>query len=276
MTRKPQQLDDQLHAGNDKPPVLLVHGMWSTDQTLHELRDAFADEGYEVQALCLPYHLAKADHTDASMAALARARIQDYVVYLVEQVSAQARPPILVGHSMGGVLVQLVAARVPCAQLVVLSSAAPAGINGLGWSVIRTLGRNLVRFPLWDKVTEVGLENIRYGVANSQSAELQQEIFEGCTYESGMATFQLSVGLILRRRSPAHVEVERIRCPVLIIGGTADRITPIRIQRRIAERFGAQASLIEIPGCCHWTIGGKDFPHIRSAMFHWLETLTVA
>ncbi len=59
------------------------------------MRDAFVEEGYQVEALCLPYHYPKAEHTPASKAKLARTRVQDYVDYVVEQVKRQSSPPIL-------------------------------------------------------------------------------------------------------------------------------------------------------------------------------------
>ena len=133
---------------NSRPPVLLIHGMWSDGNTLQALRDAFVAQGYQVEAITLPFHRTLAEHTTASLASLARARLQDYVAFLVEHVQKMDAAPIVVGHSLGGLLAQLLAARVPCERLILLSSAAPAGINGLGWSVFRTLGRNLFRCPL--------------------------------------------------------------------------------------------------------------------------------
>ncbi|WP_309044446.1 alpha/beta hydrolase [Marinobacter sediminicola] len=260
---------DKVHSG--KPTVLLIHGMWSDQNTLSDVKEAFVAQGYTADSLCLPYHVPKAEHTEASRAKLAKTRVQDYVAYIVEQVERLDAPPILVGHSMGALLAQLVAAQVPCDRLVLLSSAPPAGINGLSWSAIRTLGRNLLRFPLWTKVTEVGLANVEYGIANAQSAAVQRDIYESCTYESGMATFQISIGSLLGRRSATYVNTQGIECPVLIVGGTADRITPITIQRSIAKRFGKQASLIEIENCCHWTVGGAYFPEVRAEIFEWLE-----
>jgi alpha-beta hydrolase superfamily lysophospholipase len=259
------------YENKSKPTVLLVHGMWSDQNTMHEVQNAFVEQGFPVEALCLPYHCTKAEHTLESKKQLAQTRLQDYVEYIIEQVRRQESPPILVGHSMGGLLVQLVAAQVPCSKLILLSSAAPAGINGLSLSVIRTLGRNMLRFPLWLKVTEVELNNVMYGIANSQGSEVQQDIYEHSTYESGMATFQITMGLVLGERSAAYVHSQNIQCPVLIIGGTSDRITPITIQRKIAERFGDRSLLVEIPGCCHWTVGGKYFPQIRSKIFNWLN-----
>ncbi|WP_305967519.1 alpha/beta hydrolase, partial [Marinobacter salsuginis] len=77
--------------------------------------------------------------------------------------------------------------------------------------------------------------------------------------------------ITITHSSFASVNPERIGCPILMIAGTEDRITPIKVQRRIAQHYGNQAELVEIPGCCHWTIGGSFFPHVSSALFTWLE-----
>ncbi|EMP56257.1 alpha/beta hydrolase fold protein [Marinobacter santoriniensis NKSG1] len=255
---------------NQKPPVLLIHGMWSDADTMSEVRDAFSEQGYPVEALTLPHHAPRASHSAESRRALAQTRLQDYVRFLVNHASKLDRAPILVGHSMGGLLAQLTAARIPCERVILLSSAAPAGINGLGLSVFRTLGRNLLRFPLWRQATELGLANVQYGIANAQSEAKQRDIFEHCGYESGMVTFQMTLAAFTRKAF-ANVEPDSISCPILIVGGTADRITPIRIQRQIAQRYGDRCKLVELPGCDHWTIGGRFFGDVQGAMFQWLE-----
>lgn len=254
---------------NNKPPVVLIHGMWSDAETMTELQAAFRNQGYAVEAVTLPHHGPRGSHTAASRAALAQTRLQDYVRFLIDHVKQLDRAPILVGHSMGGLLAQLTAARVPCERLILLSSAAPAGINGLGLSVFRTLGRNLLLFPLWKKATELGLANVRYGIANAQSDAKQQEIYRHCGYESGMVTFQMTVAAFTKQ-SFAHVEPEGLTCPILILGGTDDRITPIRVQRRIAQRYGDRCELVEIPGCDHWTIGGRFLDAVSATVFDWL------
>ncbi|MDX1802817.1 MAG: alpha/beta hydrolase [Alcanivorax sp.] len=259
---------------NNQPPVLLIHGMWSDGETLHEVRDAFEEQGHQVDSVTLPYHRTRANHTTASLASLARATLQDYVAFLVDHIKKMDAAPILVGHSMGGLLAQLTAARVPCDRLILLSSAAPAGINGLGLSVFRTLGSNLFRFPLWKSATDLKLANVQYGIANAQSPAVQRDIFEQTSFESGMATFQLTLAAF-SSKSFARVEPGSIRCPVLIIGGVEDRITPIGVQRRIAKRYGDRCQLVEISGCDHWTVGGRYFQEVCTVMFDWLGNTQV-
>ncbi|MCA0936566.1 alpha/beta hydrolase [Vibrio alginolyticus] len=255
---------------NTKPPVVLIPGMWSTQETLSELKIAFESQGYSVDALCLPEHKNKANYDKSDKSRLARTSLQNYVDFVVSRVRAHDIPPILVGHSMGGLLAQLVAARVPVSKLVLLSSAAPGGINGWSWSVIRTFGHNLLLFPLWRKVTEISESNVRYGIANSQSASVQKQVLEKMTYESGMATFQIGVGGMFKSGF-SRVDAKQVRCPILVIGGLADRITPIKVQRAIATKYGTQAELFELPNVCHWTIGGSNLLRVSSVIFAWLE-----
>ncbi len=255
---------------NSKPPVVLIPGMWSTGDTLSEVKQAFEAQGYKVDSLCLPEHKSKLEYDRTDKRRLARTSLQDYVDFVVSRVTAHDIPPIVVGHSMGGLLAQLVAERVPVCKLILLSSAAPGGINGWSWSVIRTFGQNLLVFPPWGNVTQVGESNIRYGIANTQSALVQKRILQNMTYESGMATFQIGVGGFFKTGF-ARVDAKQVTCPILVIGGTADRITPIKVQRAIANKYGQQADLVELSEVCHWTIGGSNFPKVTSIIFRWLD-----
>jgi len=260
---------------NQQAPVFLIHGMWSTPDTMEELRKAFVAQGYEVHVPRLPLHLPKNQLTPVLRKQLAQLGIEDYVGALLDDIfrvmkDKPDQKPILVGHSMGGLLAQLVAAEIECEQLVLLSSAAPAGINATSWSVLKTFGHNLFKFPLWRSFTNLLLRNIQYGIANSQSAQIQQDLVRDSTFESGRVTTQMSMWFLFLH-PPTRVDVKKINCPVLIIGGSEDKITPIKIQHKIAKRFGQKASLRVIPGACHYTVAGSFFEQIKEHIFSWLN-----
>lgn len=250
--------------------AVLIHGMWSTPDTLAPLADVFKSKGYDVHVVRLPGHLQKERMSDDAKDTLKKMSISDYVASVCLYIEEMRVQPIIIGHSMGALIAQIVATKVKCKALVTLSSAAPAGINGWSWSVIRTLGRNLFLFPLWRRLTSLSLESVRYGIANTQSAEVQASVYRNATYESGLATWQIGMWF-LYRVPPSRVNYNAIRCPVLVLGGMADRVTPISIQRQIAKSLGSKATLIELPNVCHWTVADLHLPVVTSNILNWIK-----
>ena len=255
-------------------PVLLIHGMWSTSDTLKELGALFSQRQYKVHAPSLPGHL-QIDHMGPEEQNALRAQsLSDYVDAMVDYVQTLEQPPVLVGHSMGGLIAQLVAQKVECRALITISSAPPAGINGWSWSVVKTFGHNLLKFPLWKKLTELKLSNIAYGIANTQTSEVHSKIMNESTFESGKASFEIGMWF-LYSSPPSKVESDKINCPVLVIGGTEDKITPIKVQQRIARLHGPKCTLQVLPGACHWTIADEHLKATEKCIFPWLNGLNL-
>ncbi len=252
-------------------PVVLVHGMWSTPDVFKELRSCFEDQGYEVYTPRLPYHFPLPQMNKAARAGLKKSGVDDYVDAISTLIHSLDRKPIVIGHSLGGLLSQLIAAKHECEKLILLSSAAPAGIHSWSWSVVRTLGHNLLKFPLWKSITNLNIRNIQYGVANSQSRDVQEALHAELTLESGRVSWQIAMWF-LYKTPKTLVNAANVKCPVLVIGGTDDKITPISIQRRIAQKYGHQVTWCEIENACHWTIGGTFLPEISKTMLDWLNT----
>ncbi|WP_346993636.1 alpha/beta hydrolase [Alteromonas gracilis] len=150
--------------------IVLLHGMWSTSETLYPLNEVLTAEGFDVHAVDLPGHLPKGEMDAAAQNRLSKMGVNDYVNAVCDYINNLQGKPIVIGHSMGGLIAQLVVGKVECKALITISSAAPAGINGWCWSAIRTLGRNLFRFPLWRHLTALSLNSVRYGIANTQSS----------------------------------------------------------------------------------------------------------
>lgn len=252
------------------PPVVLVHGMWSTGETLIELRQAFESEGHQVHAPSLPFHMPLNEHTEETRRRLAKTSIREYVSFIISYIDKLDATPILVGHSMGGLIAQLVAAERELEKLILISSASPAGINSWAWSVVRTFGHNLFKFPLWKKTTDINLSNIRYGIANSQPSHIQEDLAQKVTLESGLASTEIGMWFFFKS-PPSKVNFKKIRCPTLVISGLEDKITPPHLQRKIHQRFKSQASIRLLEDVCHWTIGGTYLPRVRAHIFSWLS-----
>jgi len=117
----------------------------------------------------------------------------------------------------------------------------------------------------------LGLKNIQYGIANTQTADVQQRIFLNATLESGLASWEIGMWF-LYTRPVTRVNFDNIDCPVLVLGGEEDKVTPIRIQKAIADRLGDRAALVCLPSVCHWTVADGHLPIVSQAILNWIQT----
>ncbi|GAB1811403.1 alpha/beta hydrolase [Mycobacterium sp. MUNTM1] len=241
--------------------VVLVHGSWSRGQQWAPARAAFENRGFTVHTPTLRHHELPLREGAAKIASLS---IRDYADDLVSLVASLDSPPLLVGHSLGGLLVQLVAAHTAHAGLIAAcpSSVGPSGLNPT------TLG---IAFPHalktrpWAKpVYPPTWQRFRRGVAGAQTEEAAREAFNDLVCESGRVLFFELAMPWLDRAKAAKVGSDAVSGPVLVIAGSQDRIVPPRLARRAAARY-PNASYVEISGSDHMVFSG---PALSITMGH--------
>jgi pimeloyl-ACP methyl ester carboxylesterase len=95
--------------------VVLIHGSFSRGEQLAPARAAFEERGYTAHTPTLRHHELPSHEGAMKIAPLS---LRDYTDELVAFANSLDSPPLLVGHSLGGLLAQLVAARTRHAGLV--------------------------------------------------------------------------------------------------------------------------------------------------------------
>ncbi|OBB92387.1 alpha/beta hydrolase [Mycobacterium sp. 852002-30065_SCH5024008] len=252
---------------SDKHAVL-VHGSWSRGEQWAPARAAFAERGFTVHTPTLRHHELPLRDGAAKIASLS---IRDYTHDLVALVASLDSPPLLVGHSLGGLLVQLVAAQTAHAGVVAAcpSSMGPSGLN------TTTIGIALPHAhkprPWARAVYPPAWQRFRRGIASAQTEEAAREVFDDLVCESGRVLFFELAMPWLDRNKAARVDFGAVTGPVLVISGAHDRIMPPRLARRTAGRF-ANASYVEIPGSDHMVFSGAALPATMGLIDDWIAT----
>jgi pimeloyl-ACP methyl ester carboxylesterase len=240
-----------------KPPVVFVHGAFGRGFHFKEWVTRFSAAGYSCLAPSLPAH----DPSDP--VALRTLTLSDYLAPLERIRSELAVPPILIGHSMGGLLAQQLAASGPCAALVCLATAPPGPVV----PQVHALPHLLPMLPalLWGRPLRPSCSAFRHLAAQDFPPQEQQELFESIGYESGLAYRAMVFGT-------REVRVGEIPCPVLFVSGAEDRMISGRISRAVVRRYGAEH--VVLAGRGHWLIAPSAIDEAAPPVLEWLARLS--
>ena len=250
-----------------KPPVVMIHGGFCGPWAWDRFAARFRDQGYEVLTPALRHHDGGKPHQ-----ALATTSLTDYAADLEISIAGLDAPPVLVGHSMGGLLAQVLASRVTLAGAVLLAPSSPWGVPPSTLFEIGAAHGLMLRVGFWAMILEPS-----FAVAAAHSLDRfpqgeREEIFAHFVPESGRATFELlHWGLDMRRAS--EVDVKKVTCPLLFLAGETDRISPPGTVERTAALYKDRAICETLPGMSHWLVGEPGWEKVCDRALAWLETL---
>ncbi|MES1989659.1 MAG: alpha/beta hydrolase [Pseudomonadota bacterium] len=249
--------------------IMLIHGMWSRPHVWHNFRHYFEARGYRVITPALRYHDIEPDETPDP--ALATTSLLDYAADLEREIRLLDEKPILIGHSMGGTLAQILAARDLTSGAVLLASAHCAPVFAMPGAVVLFFLRNLFPKPFWRQTQKPTYDIMRRIGLNGFNERDARNLYASLIPESGRAAFELTLWFFDSRHASA-VDFNAITCPLLLLTGSEDRLTPLSVAMRAAEYYGDKARLETLPGHAHWLPMETGWPEIAERAARFIET----
>ncbi len=228
--------------------VLLIHGVWVGAHVWRQLAPYLARHGYTTYAVWLRHHHPGADHGRLNGVGL-----RDYAYDIVEAVD-ELNGPVLIGHSMGGIIAQMATAISNPAGLGLLSSAPPLGIPAiprlsfLASATRHFFGDFVGRQPMGPFGDRVFHEHLH--------PEQRDALAGNAVFEPRRVARQLAFW-------PPHVRRSHVRCPVFVAGGDDDPIITPWQTRQIGRRYQVVPTLYEGRGHMpqlepSWEVIGDD------------------
>jgi pimeloyl-ACP methyl ester carboxylesterase len=253
--------------------IVLVHGLWVTPLSWEPFKRFYETRGYRVLAPAWPGiegSVADMRRDSSSFKGVGAGEVVDHYARIIR---ALPEPPIIMGHSYGGAITQLLIDRGLGAAGVAIDSVPPKGILLLPLSTYlaltpallnpRTLGGTfLFSFNQWWRVFANTLSESEARAAyNAQAIPAPGRAI----FQAALANFRSGAPTTVNFRNPS-------RAPLLFIGGEKDVIMPASLSRKIFHKHRASPRVThykEFPGRSHYIIAEQGWEEVADFALSW-------
>jgi pimeloyl-ACP methyl ester carboxylesterase len=250
--------------------IVLIHGFWVTPRSWENWITRYEAAGYRVLAPAYPGFEVEVEALNADPTPIEQVTVPQIVTHLEDVVGGLAAPPIIMGHSAGGVFTQILLDHGFGAAGVAINSAPTEGVKPIPLSQIRS-SFPMLRNPA-NRHRAVGFtpEQWHYVFANTLSDEESRALYERYHIPaSGHIFWGSALANIHPGRDDTWVDYHnQNRAPLLFISGDADHLMPPVIQRSNAKHYKGDGTITEV----------KEFtgPHLLPAAPGWEDVADVA
>lgn len=251
-------------------PIVLLHGTNAGPWTMAPFKSFFEEQGFACHAPTYRHH--ELPDGPERTAALTGVSIADYVEDMAAFVRSLDRPPIVIGHSLGGLIAQLLNARGLIAAGVLINSSI---INGTvpTTEMERALGKMFMSAgAFWETVPGQDFELLAAYGLNTMPPAQQHEICDRLLTESGQVLFELFFWMYDVHQA-TRVDVSEARAPLLFLSGGEDKVVPPSTARSMADRYGARATFVRFAGRCHYMQLEDGWEEIARTSLDWIDSL---
>jgi pimeloyl-ACP methyl ester carboxylesterase len=256
-------------------PLVLVHGAWLTSRSWENYVDYFAARGFAVTAPEWPRKHGDVEEIRESADEVAGLGVEEIVDHYAAIIGELEEPPVIIGHSYGGLFTELLLDRGLGRAGVAMSPAPPKGILRLPLATLKSASPALAHPSTRHGIVPLTLEEFTFSFVNTVEADEAAAAYDRyyvpetgqIFYEAGFANFHL--------HPPTEVHFKSgDRAPLLIVGADKDQTVPASLSKAQYERYAkspVQTDYLEFEGRPHLHMALPGWDEIAGAVAGWLE-----
>lgn len=246
--------------------VMFVHGLYMTPLCWENWTQCFEAKGFQTLAPAYPGRDKSVQKLQTPNASLGRLTLWDILDHLTARLKALDEKPVLVGHSMGGLIVQLLLHRGFASAAVAIDSAAPAGVFTTAFSYLRANWGHVTPFVNINSPVFMSFKRFQYAFVNGMPLDEQRSAFERYVVPESRH--------IPRDSLFAKIDFRKPHAPLLLVAGGNDHIIPPGLNKTNFKKYTDRSSTTELkqfPGRNHFILGQRGWEEVADYCMDWIS-----
>jgi pimeloyl-ACP methyl ester carboxylesterase len=256
-------------------PVVFIHGLWIHASSWRPWQDLFGEAGYEALAPGWPGDLETVELTRANPDSVADKSIDDVADHYAAIIDELTAPPILVGHSFGGMIAQKLLGQGRAAAAVAIDAAQIKGVWAAPLSALRATLPVFKNPANRHRAVTLTSEQFRYSFGNALSQEESDDLYSKWTIAApGKPLFQAAFANVTPHSQDEVDTANPDRGPLLLITGGKDHTVPEAITKSTLKQYEdspAVTDILELPDRGHSLTIDSGWREVARASLEWIE-----
>jgi pimeloyl-ACP methyl ester carboxylesterase len=256
-----------------KKTIVFIHGLWIHSSSWQPWMDFFKKQGYETLNPGWPGDSATVAECRANPQAIANRGVVEIADSYAKIIASFAEPPIIIGHSFGGLITEILVSRGIAAAGIAIDPAPMKGVWQLPFSALRASFAVLSNPFNFKKAVSLSFDQFRYGFANAVPLEEAKELYDRWTIPApARPLFQAALATFAGSETKVDT-ANTTRGPLLITGGENDHIAPPVLGKASLKKYNPSAitefKLFEGRG--HSLIVDHGWKEVAEYALEWLK-----
>lgn len=232
---------------SEKTPVVFIHGLWLLPSSWDKWAEVFEQAGYAAVSPSWPDDPESVEDARAHPEVFAGKKLGQIADHVAEVIGRLEKKPVVMGHSTGGLLAQMIADRGLSAATVAIDPGPFRGVLPLPVSALRSAAPVLTNPRNRSRAVTLTLDQFKYGWANALSDDEAKELYESYHVAApGVALMQMANANLNPRTEAKLDPANPDRGPLLIIDGEKDHTVPWAIANASYKRQRRNTAVTEI------------------------------
>jgi len=248
--------------------IVFIHGLFVNPACWEHWISFFERHGYTCHAPANLYHGGKPEelrkHVDPR---LGKISLEDEVQHFAGFIDNLPEKPVLIGHSLGGLVVQKLLDLGKAVAGVCIDGVPPKGIYTLEWSFWKS-NFPVLNFFKGDSVYEPNKEWFHYAFCHTLTKEESDKVFDELVVPESRNIPRDTL------KDFAAIDFDKPHFPLLFVAGEKDHIVPNSLVRENFESYkhtNSKKEFIEFAGRTHYIIGQQGWEEVADHVLYWVQ-----